>query len=214
MELDHVVIAVADLDASAHTIEARFGLASVEGGRHPKWGTANRIVPLGDSYLELVTVVDALIAAESVFGRWVASGASADGRLLGWAARTHELDDVARRLELSVHAGSRAAPGGQVLRWRIAGIDQAASEPPLPFFIEWGRGIQFPGQAPVKHPAGAARIARLVLSADPARLAAWLGNQPLRIVVRTGPPALVAVHISSEAGEIVIGHEAISAAES
>jgi hypothetical protein len=39
-------------------MEGRYGLASIEGGRHPGWGTANRIIPLGDAYIELVTVVD------------------------------------------------------------------------------------------------------------------------------------------------------------
>ena len=46
MELDHVLIAVAELEAAAREIEGRYGLTSVEGGRHAGWGTANRIVPL------------------------------------------------------------------------------------------------------------------------------------------------------------------------
>ena len=58
MELDHVLIAVTDLEAAAREVETRIGLSSVEGGRHRDWGTANRIVPLGSSYLELVAVVD------------------------------------------------------------------------------------------------------------------------------------------------------------
>ena len=73
LELDHVLIAVADLAAAARELEVRHGLASVEGGRHPGWGTANRIVPLGDTYLELIAVVDEAEAAESPFGRWVAA---------------------------------------------------------------------------------------------------------------------------------------------
>ena len=62
---------MADLAAAAEEIEARHGLASIEGGRHPGWGTANRIVPLGEAYLELVAVVDEAEAAQSPFGRWV-----------------------------------------------------------------------------------------------------------------------------------------------
>ena len=54
-------------------LAADFDLPSVDGGRHPGWGTANRIVPLGDTYIELVTVVDEAEAAQSPFGRWVAS---------------------------------------------------------------------------------------------------------------------------------------------
>ena len=63
LQIDHVLIAVADLADVAREIEARYGLASVEGGRHPGWGTANRIVPLGETYLELIAVVDEAEAA-------------------------------------------------------------------------------------------------------------------------------------------------------
>jgi Glyoxalase-like domain len=204
-ELDHVLIAVADLAVAGREMEVRHGLASIEGGRHPAWGTANRIVPLGDSYLELVAVVDAAKATENVFGRWVASGVSGSARPLGWAIRTSQLDEIARRLNLAVHAGSRDSPGGEQLRWRSAGIDQAAAEPSFPFFIEWGPLTQRPGQTVIRHPAGAARIASLVLSADSGRLADWLGKHQLSIVVREGMPAVTTIHISSDAGEIVLG---------
>lgn len=205
VELDHVLIAVADLAAAAREFKSRHGLASVEGGRHPAWGTANRIVPLGDSYLELVAVVDAAKAAESVFGRWIASGASSTARPLGWVVRTHQLDELARRLDLAVHAGSRATPGGDLLRWRSAGMDQAAAEPSLPFFIEWGPQAQLPGRAVIRHRTGAASIAKLILDADPGRLADWLGNHQLPIVVRAGIPAVTTIYISSDAGEVVLG---------
>ena len=74
MELDHVLIAVDDLEAAAKEVEERLGLASVAGGRHHGLGTANRIVPLGETYLELVAVVDDAEAAASGFGSWVGGG--------------------------------------------------------------------------------------------------------------------------------------------
>ena len=204
MELDHVLMAVADLTTAGREIEARHGLASIEGGRHLAWGTANRIVPLGDSYLELVAIVDAVKAAESAFGRWVASAVSGTARPLGWAVRTAQLDEIARRLDLPIHDGSRATPGGEQLRWRSAGIDQAAAEPALPFFIEWAPQTQFPGRAEVHHQAGAARIVRLVLDADVARLAVWLGDHHLPIVVRGGKPAVSTIVVAMDAREIVL----------
>src|SRR6266566_4075646 len=124
LELDHVLIAVADLATAGREIEARHGLASIEGGRHPGWGTANRIVPLGEAYLELVAVVDQAEAAQSPFGRWVTGVHSNRAQPLGWAVRTHQLDDVARRLGLTVGAGSRATRSGRLVRWRLAGIEQ------------------------------------------------------------------------------------------
>jgi hypothetical protein len=206
LELDHVLIAVTDLGAAEREFEARYGLASLEGGRHPGWGTANRIVPLGESYLELVAVVDASEAAQSAFGRWVAAAPAEPGaRPFGWVVRTPELDEVARRLGLTVEAGSRAAPSDQLVRWRSAGIEQAAAEPSLPFFIEWGRGTPLPGRAAVTHPAGSVAITRLELSGDVDRLAFWLDNHQLPIAVSAGRPAVRKVVLTGTAGEIVLG---------
>jgi len=192
---------VADIRGAARAIEARHGLASVEGGRHPGWGTANRIVPLGDAYLELVAVADDAEAAQSPFGRWVAG---ARPGLLGWAVRTRDLDAVARRLGLTVTPGSRATRGGRILRWRLAGIEQAAAEPALPFFIEWGAGTPLPGRSAADHAAGRATIERLDLDGDADRLAAWLGGHELPIAVRAGPPAVTRVALAGAGGEIAL----------
>src|SRR5262245_372049 len=124
-ELDHVLLAVADLAVAARDYEERHGLRSIEGGRRAGWGTANAIGPLGDAYLELVAVVDTVEAARSAIGRWVAEGSANAGLPLGWAVRVHDLDRVAERLSLPARAGSRTTPAGEVIRWRTVGIDQA-----------------------------------------------------------------------------------------
>ena len=162
MELDHVLIAVADLTAAAERLERRQGLASVEGGRHAGLGTANRIVPLGDTYLELVAVVDEAEARASAFGSWVAGGEIP--RLLGWCVRTDSLDQVADRLELTVVDGSRTRGDGVVLRWRMAGLGQSARDASLPFFIEWAPGTPYPGDSPALR---GVRIEELRLDGDP-----------------------------------------------
>jgi Glyoxalase-like domain len=207
LELDHVLIAVADLAAAGREMEARHGLASVEGGRHPGWGTANRIVPLGAAYLELVAVVDEAEAAQSAFGSWVARTSPGLAKPLGWAVRTNELDEVARRLGLVVTAGSRVTRGGQLLRWRLAGIEQAAAEPSIPFFIEWGPGTPFPGEAPASHRAPGVQITKLQLAGDADRLAAWLGAHRLPTSVHPGTPAVTSIILTGATGEIVLETE-------
>jgi hypothetical protein len=186
VELDHVLIAVADLATAAEELETRHGLASVEGGRHPGWGTANRIVPLGATYLELIAVVDADEAAASAFGGWVAR---AEPGPLGWAVRTRDLDAVARRLGLTVNAGSRNTPSGETLRWRSAGIAEAGAERPLPFFLEWEDRTPFPGRGP----STSARIARLELEGDADRLSDWIGPHDLPLVVSPGEGGITRV---------------------
>jgi hypothetical protein len=191
LAIDHVLVVVDDLAAAGAIVEARHGLASVDGGTHPAWGTANRIVPLGDAYLELVTVVDPDVAARSVFGRWVA--AATPGEPFGWAVRTPAIDEAAGRLGLSIAEGSRATPSGDILRWRTAGLDVATTEPGLPFFIEWGDGVRLPGATEIGHPTGDVRLARLSLSGDAPRLASWLGQDDLPVSVTSGPSGIVSV---------------------
>jgi hypothetical protein len=180
--VDHVLVATADLHAAAAAVTTRLGLEVVAGGRHPGWGTANRIVPLGDAYLELVAVVDRDETASSPFGRWVA--ASPPGPM-GWAVRVDDLDATARRLGLDTVPGSRSAPDGRRLSWRTAGVERVAAEPWLPFFIEWEPGGPFPGEG-----GAGLRIERIELRGDAARLDGWLRAAGLPVAVRPGPPAV------------------------
>jgi hypothetical protein len=177
VELDHVLIAA----------PADLGLESSAGGRHPRWGTANRIVPLGRTYLELVSVVDERAAEASAFGRWVAAARA--GAPFGWAVRTSDLDADVARLGLAVHEGSRLAPDGRELTWRMAGVERAAAEPALPFLIEWGPQTPFPGAA------GPQVEVNLALRGDPRRVEEWLGGHRLPITVAPGGPAVVGVTV-------------------
>ncbi|MFL5669522.1 MAG: VOC family protein [Chloroflexota bacterium] len=194
LAIDHVLIPVDDLAAAAAMVEARHGLASIAGGRHPGWGTENRIIPLGEAYLELIAVVEPDVAATSAFGRWIV-GAPA-GKPLGWAVRTDVIEAVARRLGLKVTDGSRTTAAGDVLRWRSTGVDIATGEPGLPFFIEWGDGVPLPGTAPVEHPSGPAALRRLALSVDVERLGSWLGPHDLPLSVTNGRSGMVSVTLA------------------
>jgi hypothetical protein len=201
MELDHVLIPLADLSRAVTEFEGRYGLVSVEGGRHADWGTANRIVPLGDSYLELVAVVDQAEASQSAFGRWVANART--GQPLGWAVRTDDLDSVAGRLGLSVGSGSRLTATGELLRWRIAGVERAMAEPWSPVLIEWAAGSRFPGRIDVEHPAAATGIKQLIVAGEPNRLSPWLVGLP--VTLADGGSGVIGVVLSTRSGEIVVG---------
>jgi len=206
IELDHVVIAVPGLTASAAALTERVGLASVEGGRHAGWGTANRIVPLGETYLELVTVVDATEASSSAFGRWVA--AAPGPRPIGWVVRTDRIDHVAGRLGLTVSEGTRRDREGRPMHWRVAGVDRAMAEPALPFFVEWGEGTMHPGRAGAGEPG--VSIAEVRVRGDRALLAHWLDGAHVPVVVEPGGPAVEAVVLRGPAGEVVIDREALA----
>ena len=203
-ELDHVLVAVTDLAAAARAIEDEHGLRAEEGGRHPGWGTANCIVPLGDAYLELVTAVDAAVAARSSFGRWVTASQSDLLRPLGWAVRTDGLDEVASRLGLTIEAGSRTGREGELVKWRLAGVEEAAAEPALPFFIEWAPGTRLPGRARSAHATGEVSIAEVRVSGEPYRVESWLGTHQVAIEIRPGTSAITAVVLRSASGDEIV----------
>ncbi|MFZ0014306.1 MAG: VOC family protein [Acidimicrobiia bacterium] len=165
LDLDHLIVCVEDLDDAAAVFETRHGLRAVEGGRHPGHGTANRIIPLGRSYVELLAVIDRDEAQRSSLGAWALAQAEvADGG--GVCLRTDDLDAVCQRLGLESVAMSRLTPEGVALTWRVAGIEEAliASRP---FFIQWDIPDELhPGRVSSEHPAGQVRLTGVALAGD------------------------------------------------
>jgi hypothetical protein len=204
VKLDHIVVAVRNLADAAGHLEREHGLTSYIGGSHAPWGTANRIVPLGDSYVELIAVVDEPTAATSEVGRWVADGASTRGSPIGWAVRPDDLDATSRRLELTAHEGSRTTPDGATVRWRMAGIERAIGDN-LPWFIEWHDWATYPGLA---ESAADARVVRIEVEGDTAQLAAWLGEHALPLEVRPGTRGITAVVLDGPHGTVTLEESA------
>ena len=203
--LDHVVYAAPDLDEAAVRFRQRFGLDSTEGGRHERWGTANRIVALGDQYLELVAAVDAPAAAETGFGRGVLERAAGGGGWFTIAAVADDLDAVASRLGIEVDSGSRTRPDGESIRWRMAGLDDPRREPWMPFFLTWDVTNElYPGRARAGHGVRANGISWIEVGGDAERLHAWLGGDELPIRVTDDEPGIHRVAISTPDGELVI----------
>ena len=205
LRIDHVLYAVRDLDAAGAEFAERHGLASLPGGRHPGWGTANRIIPLGESYLELIGVVDPEEAAAAGIGTAVQQATAGGDRLLGWCVATDDLEAVARRLDLTIVPGSRTRPDGSTVSWRLAGVDVGLADGALPFFIEWdGPPDLHPGAASADHRCEPLGIAWVEVTGDEQRVRDWLGedsNLPVRVTA--GPPSLARVAIATADGEIV-----------
>jgi hypothetical protein len=136
--IDHVVIGVDDPDATAAELEAGVGLASGGGGRHEALGTFNRLVWLGDSYLELIGVFDRDLAARSWLGPAVLAALERGGGLATWAIA---VDDLNAQLRWAPEGslvgpvdGDRRRTDGRIVRWRLA--HPPALSPSMPFLIE------------------------------------------------------------------------------
>ena len=139
--IDHLVIAVADPDAAAAELGRALGLEATGGGRHDALGTFNRLVWLGDTYLELIGVFDRTLAETSWVGAPAVRALDAGGGLATWAIASDALDVDVERLRATgadlgePHSGERRRPDGTVVRWRLAAARRLGPAEP-PFFIE------------------------------------------------------------------------------
>ncbi len=194
--VDHILIAVADLDVAAKTMLDRFGLVAMAGGS-PFPGVTNMIIPLGPpAYIELVTATDPSATPEAASIAEV----SADGnRLFTWVVEPKDFAGTAARIGIE--------PSGEPdAGWQTLG----GVRPDRPFFIRYSkdRSGRVPGWQKrydeVRHPAQPAGFTFVEVGGDEATISDWAGeiDVPLRFV--GGEPGLVAVGIASPNGEIVL----------
>lgn len=147
LPLDHLVVAVPDLDAGRSDISSRLGCPVLAGGRHPRWGTWNALVPLrGGAYLEIIAPhPDPPAMSERVFGL----DRGLDGpTFMTWAvqARNRGRMDEAAAAALAagvdlgeVLQGSRRTPTGALLEWELTDPYADRIGGLVPFAISWGR---------------------------------------------------------------------------
>lgn len=139
--IDHLVIAVADPGDAAAQLERELGLSATGGGRHHALGTFNRLVWLGDSYLELIGVFDRALAEKSWIGVPTVRMLDIGGGLVTWAIATDALEtDLASLRATGTDlgdpiAGERRREDGAVVRWRLAMPSLLGPSEP-PFLIE------------------------------------------------------------------------------
>lgn len=209
LRLDHVLIAVADLDEAAARIGTHPGLTAFPGGRHRGVGTANMIVPLGRDYLELIAIVDEAEAATLQRSRRVRDAVEQGRTFAGWAVRTDNLDDLRRGLHrIGVTTsdpldGARVRPDGVLLRWRT--VELLNPEPSDPFFIQWQVPAGFhPGEHPAAHRSRATGIGKVT---------AGRGGGVIEMLAQAGIPVevaggevrgLVSIELDAPAGQILM----------
>ncbi len=130
VRVDHLVIAVRDLEASTNAYAAMLGRAPSWRGRHPTYGTANALFALGHCYLELlacgVEPSDHPIAATlSAYLERRAEG------LFAIALGCDDLEAASRRVArhgLSpspIRPGEGHDAGGAVRQWRSFMLDRS-----------------------------------------------------------------------------------------
>ncbi|HZC04156.1 MAG TPA: VOC family protein [Ktedonobacterales bacterium] len=178
--IDHVIIAAPDLDRLEDTFR-RLGFSVVGGGTHPLLGTRNRIIILGDGYIELLGIAD-VSRVSPILRERIALGS-------GWVGYALQSDDIAaeaqamRERGVNAHGpnpGRLVAPDGTARSWRVVTIgtdDLWAAALPLPFLIQHDSTGQrhqrelAGGQEPAPHANSASALGGVtLLAADPASL--------------------------------------------
>lgn len=183
--IDHLVIAVRDLDAAADELRRALGLAFTAGGRHPGAGTANRIAFLGEPYLELIGVEDAEAAGLRPIGAAACRALEVGGGLATYALVDDALETTVAELQANgssigpVEHGSRVRADGELVEWWTATFERLGPDR-APFLIRHApTGVEWDPQAVAarsafRHPIGSpVALVRLDLATpDPPSLAA------------------------------------------
>ncbi len=185
LKLDHVIIAVFDLDQAVADYRT-LGFTTIYGGRHANGATHNALVCFQDStYLELLAPTgDSPQPGATDFSPLLAHGEG----LVGYALLSHDLHADAAALRKrgaqigEVGEGRRLRTDGIELRWRTSEFDGGRS----PFLIEdvTARSLRVPDDLEtITHRNGVTGIAKL----EGADYESLHGNQHLTGLILAAP---------------------------
>ena len=184
-QIDHLAVSAATLEEGIAHVEAALGVPLGPGGRHDYMSTHNRLLGLGDLYLEVIAIDPA--APAPAWPRWFdLDNFAGEPRLTNWVAGC---DDLAQALAASPKGtGTPVALARGDYRWQMA----VPADGKLPFdgcfpaLIQW-QGTLHPARAlPESH----IRLAHLEIShPDADDLRAALADLILdpRIHITQGP---------------------------
>ncbi|MFN8167390.1 MAG: VOC family protein [Candidatus Nanopelagicales bacterium] len=210
MRLDHVSYAVSsnELVDTVQRLGQQLGGSFVDGGRHPRFGTRNFVLPLeGGTYVEVVAALDHPASDKAPFGQAVKARAADGGGWMGWAVAVDDISVVEQRLGRAAVDGHRVRPDGFDLTWKQIGLTELMQDASLPFFLQWTSD-------PAQHPSLAAPVhvsaVACELSGDRERIREWLGGSLASPIdgsdiewVDDEEPGLVAVHFRTANGDVV-----------
>src|SRR5437763_10075283 len=171
--LDHVIIGVNDLAQATSVFSEKIGLVPRGGGSHRSGGTANRIILIGDTYLELITIQRPAEAQQSMRDRL----AKGDG-YLNFALSSNDIEADTRDMVLrgvSVIGplpGQLKASNGQTRGWSRTHVERPDLAQRYPFIIQHDstgeeRRLHLAGWTePPAHPIGAVQILNVTIAAS------------------------------------------------
>ena len=205
LALDHLVVAAPTLERGVAWVEERLGVPMAGGGAHAGVATHNRLLRLGDCYLEVIARnPDDTPVRKRWFGlddpRWDLA-ADTEPALVTFLLRTNDLDAA---LKLPGARGRSVEARRGDLVWRIGGTEDGAllSDGAYPTFIQWPDGD---GPTKTMPDSGCTFMTLEVVHPEAARIESALrpALHDSRIAFRDGPLSLHAT-ILTPAGPRVL----------
>ncbi|CAA7619803.1 conserved hypothetical protein [Candidatus Terasakiella magnetica] len=120
--LDHVIIAVSDLEATVAVFRS-LGFTPMPRGEHPQWGTANACLMFGRDYVELLAAQGPGEAAERVR----AFTAARRNGLMAVALGSRDAAHDAQRLGLAAPSALSRSVEGQTAHFAIAALPDGST---------------------------------------------------------------------------------------
>lgn len=204
LQIDHLILLVPDREAACDDLERRLGVRPVLGGRHPRFGTHNALLSLGDAtYLEVMAHDPSLPAPED--GVLFDADRVTSPRLATWVVATDDIRQASVRAGAAgvplgeVSPAQRELPDGETLTWFLTDPRTDRHGGVVPFLIEWGD---------TPHPAASAprggSLERLEIGhPDPHEVAAALGGLGLEYDVDEAPTPTLRATLRTPAGDLV-----------
>ena len=109
--IDHILVAVEDLDKAVEDYSLVFGFGPTWQGSHPSLGTKNALFPLENMYLELIAKED-----EGPLGEFIGEHLKKNGEsVFGLALETDDIEQAKKKLSVKFESRFRN------IRWKRFG---------------------------------------------------------------------------------------------
>ncbi len=203
LRLDHLAVVAGDLETGVAAVEAALGVMLAPGGKHPTMATHNRLLGLGDLYLEVIAADPG--TPRPNHPRWFRMDEFVGPpRLTNWICASDDLDVTLQ--DAPFGAGIPVALKRGDFAWRMA----VPADGRLPFDDAFPALMQWQGTA---HPAGrlpdtGLRLERLTIThPDAANLRAWLARHMSdpRVAVDAGSEKALSARFSTPEGPRTLG---------
>jgi hypothetical protein len=184
LAIDHIAVSAETLEAGTEWAEMALGVPLTSGGKHPHMGTHNRLLSLGDLYLEIIAIDPA--APKPDRPRWFdLDHFQGPPRLTNWICRTADLDADLATAPPGTGTATDLQRGDYRWRFAVPASGKLPYDDCFPALIQW-QGELHPAKSLRDH---GIRLTRLEITHPqaPGLQAALRALNDPRVVVELGP---------------------------